>query len=156
MHLPEGEAIGLGSGTEVSVASLTVDEGVLEEACQWVGEICDDEGRNTDILTVIHSLIQDAQKCKTACAIKSLMPLTALTHFIKLHTCYASNPKCRQPNIQASLTAAKRFGKGPYFAQKICELEPYVLKHHALPPSKTQAHKQHLSLLDNKSTLQGV
>ena len=60
------------------------------------------------------------------------------------------------PIMKVSLTAANHLGKGPYFTWKIRELEPYVLKHQALPPSMTRAHRQHLSLLDNESTLQGV
>ena len=87
---------------------------------------------------------------------KALLPLTAVTHFVKLWAAYATNSKCRQPAIRASLMALHHMGKGPYFAQKIWELESYLLKHQALPPSKPRAHHQQLTLLDNESVLQGL
>ena len=87
---------------------------------------------------------------------KALLPLTAVTHFVKLRAAYATNPKCRQPAIRASLMALRHMGKGPYFSRKIQELESYLLKHQALLPSKPCARHQQLTLLDNESVLQGL
>jgi hypothetical protein len=128
----------------------------LQEAHQWVDEHQDDEVEPMGILSIIASLVKMAKKCKTPQAVKSLMPLTALTHFIKLRARYKSNPNCHRPALAASLTAARCMGKGPYFARKIRKLEPYILRHHALPPSKTHAHNQLYCLLDNEGILQGV
>ncbi|KAF8584145.1 hypothetical protein K439DRAFT_1616933 [Ramaria rubella] len=127
-----------------------LDAQVINEACDWIDQSFDDETAAPDIISIIQSMLQVVKKCKTPQAVKSLI-LTALTHFIKLQVQYTSNPRCQQPAMQASLTAACCMGRGPYFAHKLREIEPYVLKNHALPPSKTHAHNQQLTLLDNET-----
>jgi len=84
------------------------------------------------------------------------MMLTAITHFVKLHTKLRANRRCTSPVMTASLTAARCLGKGPYFARQIWESEAHVLKHHALPHSKSRSQNEHLTLLDNETVLQGI
>jgi hypothetical protein len=47
-------------------------------------------------------------------------------------------------------------GKGPYFAQKIHELEQYLLKHHSLPLPKAHACLHEVTLLDIEDMQQGL
>ncbi|KAF8485418.1 hypothetical protein JB92DRAFT_2836904 [Gautieria morchelliformis] len=128
----------------------------LAEARQSGNENTDDHVAPPNILNIVQTLLSDSRKCRTTRAVKALMPLTALTHFVKLQANYLTNPRCKRPSISASLNAARRMGKGPYFAHKIRELEVHILTHGALPIPKKQVEQAHLTLLDNEVILQGI
>ena len=104
----------------------------LQEARGWVHESHNDETNSPNIFLIVNGLIQDAKKMKTPQALRSIMSLTAITHFVKLRERYEKHPNCTQPTLKASLTAARRLGKGSYFARKIREHERYLLKYHHL------------------------
>ncbi|KIJ23733.1 hypothetical protein M422DRAFT_275620 [Sphaerobolus stellatus SS14] len=128
----------------------------LQDAREWTGDSPSDDSTAPDILAIINSLVKNAKCCKTPQAIKSLMPLTGLIHFVKLRDKYVNHPNCSAPATSASLKAAQRLGRGPYFARQLQELEPYVLKFRQLPPSKKRAQYQQVTLLDNENILQNV
>ena len=79
--------------------------------------------------------------------------LTVITNFVILHAKLRANRRCSSPALTASLIAARHLGKGPYFAHQIQEFEVHVLKHHALPDTKSG---KAWCLLDNEMVLQGV
>ena len=82
--------------------------------------------------------------------------LTAITQFVKLRTKLGANPICSSPAMTASLTTARHLGKGPYSACQLWEYKAHVLKHHALPHSKSHSKNEHLTMLDNETLLQGI
>jgi len=81
------------------------------------------------------------------------MVLTAITNFVNLRAKLRANQRCSSPALTVSLIAARHLGKGPYFARQIRKFEVHVLKHHALPDTKSG---KAWCLLDNEMVLQGV
>ena len=96
---------------------------MLQEAQGWVHESHNDETNALNIFLIINGLTQDVKKMKTPQALHSIMSLTAITQFVKLRERYEKHPNCTQPTLKVSLTAARRLGKGSYFAHKIQEHE---------------------------------
>ena len=109
---------------------------VFREAHLWIDGSHDDPEGPVHILNILQHLLKDMRHCKTARSFKLIMELMAITQFVHLHTKLTDNPRCQSPAKTTSLIAARRLGKGPYFAHKIWEIEAHVLKHHALPHSK--------------------
>ncbi len=142
--------------TEGEPHSALPDALVFQEARRWIDESHDDASRPANIEEILKNLLQDTRRCQTARSIKSIMVLTALTQFVKLHTRLRNHPKCRTPVTTASLMASMCMGKGAWFAHKIRVFEAYVRRHHALPPSKHRSANDHLMLLDNETVLQGI
>ena len=66
----------------------------FEVAQEWVIMDHNDDLECPDILSIVKNLLQDAGKHQTIQSTKALLPLTAVTHFVKLRAAYATNPKC--------------------------------------------------------------
>ena len=107
-------------------------------------------------MEVLQTLLKVAKRCKTKQAVKDLMPLTGLIHFVKLHAKYLNHPNCRTPTLSASLKAAQQLGRGPYVARKLRQMEPYVLKYRQLPPTKKHAGHRQITFLDNENVKRGI
>jgi hypothetical protein len=70
-------------------AAGPVDQGISDlstpcEAREWVNQSPNDEAEPPDILTIIKTFLKDVRKCHKAHAVMNLLPLTALTHYVKL------------------------------------------------------------------------
>ena len=74
---------------------------------------------SNDIMKTIKACINNAKKCKTRCAIKTIAQLVAVSEYMKLRTQYKNHGGCKQPNLNASLAVASWMGKGAYFARQI-------------------------------------
>jgi len=56
----------------------------VAEAQEWINETYTDEAASPGILSIVNDLLKDAERFKTHWAIKDLMPLTAIMHFVKM------------------------------------------------------------------------
>ena len=74
---------------------------------------------SNDIMKTIKACINNAKKCKTRCAIKTIAQLVAVSEYMKLRAQYKNHGGCKQPNLNASLAVASWMGKGTYFAHQI-------------------------------------
>ena len=115
---------------------------------------CHDDMEASDILPLLKELLKNAQRVNTAASLTLVLPLMALTHFIKLHTRYMLSWHCKLPAQKASLAIENQMGKGVHFARKIHKLEKSIVTQHALPPSKLHLGYHQPSLLDNVTVLQ--
>lgn len=126
----------------------------IEAVHELLNDMPGDELETVDILEIIQEQVKIAKQCKTPQVVQALMPLTGVLHFIKLWEKYYTHPKCCAPSTTASMVAAKQLGCGPSFACKLCELEPYILRHGRLPPPKKQACVEQKMLLNNEYIVQ--
>lgn len=127
---------------------------------QWFDEDEEVSGSSIDILDIIKLRLKEVKRFHTPRAFKAFTDLTAVMQYVKLRERYRRNVKCTQPCISASLTIARRCGKGDsngsYYARRIRANENYLMKHGRLPPSKKDGLHGHLTLLDNENVVLGV
>ncbi|KIJ43854.1 hypothetical protein M422DRAFT_169388, partial [Sphaerobolus stellatus SS14] len=133
-----------------------VEPAGIQIAREWTQETPEDDPEPANIIQILQGLIKAAKRCKTKEAIKALMPLTGLVHFVKLRDSYRLHPKCHTPAMTASLIAARRLVRGPYFARQLRKLELYVLKYRKLPPSKSRTIVEQQSLLNNENIIHNL
>jgi hypothetical protein len=91
-----------------------------------------------DIKEIIRSCLEDAKRQNnTRFAIKSLFQLIAVSEYVDLRARYKKTKACKRPCLSASISIARRMGKGPYIARQIRHNERYLLRNRQLPPPKT-------------------
>jgi len=74
---------------------------------------------SNDIIKTIKACINNAKKCKTRHAIKTIAQLVAVSEYTKLCMWYKNYGGCKWPNLNASIAVASQMGKGAYFAHQI-------------------------------------
>ncbi|KIJ50195.1 hypothetical protein M422DRAFT_246031 [Sphaerobolus stellatus SS14] len=140
---------------ETEIMGEAEHEGI-RAAREWTQESPEDEPAPANIMEILQGLMKTVKRCKTQQALKAIMPLTGLVHFVKLREQYRLHPKCYTPVTTASLIASQRLGRGSYFARQLRELEPYVLRFGKLPPSEKRAIVEQQSLLNNENIIQNI
>ena len=111
---------------------------------------------SNDIMKTIKACINDAKKCKTRRAIKTIAQLVAVSEYTKLRARYKNHGGCKRPNLNASIAIASRMGKGAYFARQIRHNALYLKRYQHLPPPKAYTFHGYRTLLDNESILHDV
>ena len=94
-----------GSLEPEEVSNLEAD---VEAACdEWL-DIDDDDNpeASKDILKIVKSCLKGMKRLKTGCSTKMMTQLTAITEYVKLHTCFCAHSTCKWPCLNASLAIA--------------------------------------------------
>ncbi|KAF8329971.1 uncharacterized protein EI90DRAFT_3124716 [Cantharellus anzutake] len=123
-----------------------------------IESIISEEEPDEDILVIANNLLKQATGIKTRVTLKTIMILTAVVSYEKLH-CAWSEPgphQHKQPRKGASLAISAQMGKGPAFACKIHEMVPYIPKYHKLPECAQLEKLGAGSLLDNEAIVAGI
>ena len=109
-----------------------------------------------DIIKIVSRCLKEAKKLKSACTVKIITQLTAVTEYVKLCAHYLAKNHTKNPCMNASLAIAQYMGKDKYFAWKICENKRFLLCHSHLPPSKAFKKGGQWTLLSNPDILQKI
>jgi hypothetical protein len=161
-HAADADAI---KDADSEMPLLPLDKPAIEDARRLFApedsEIDSGGTRDPDVILmdVIQSCLKDLKMPKLhnhARTIKTLSLLSAVSEYVKLRSHYKSIKQCKRPCLNASVTIARRMGRGIYFARQIRYNSLYLLKHHHLPPRKEYTRNGQYSLLDNEAVLHDV
>ena len=99
--------------------SLPLQEPAVKSTCMLFTPEEVEDNEAIDIKDIIGSCLKDAKWNNTTYAIKSLSQLISMSEYVDLRARYKGTKACKRPCLSASISIARRMGKGPYFACQI-------------------------------------